>query len=176
MPIDNLTVDNLTRLICEEPRDPRAVRRALISFAHAVAAAASAPPAPSRSEGLNLEQVFEVVAWCWGVEVNDLRGKSRCKMFSEPRSAAIYLARLLLGDSATYVALGGELGGRDHTTIIHGYCQAMARMGLAPGSTANLSFRDKVALARTRLGFTETGAPAGGSDPRQTQLRLVAAS
>ena len=53
------------------------------------------------------------------ISLVDLQGKARDKRIVGPRQIAMYLLRdetdLSLND------IGGLLGGRDHTTVMHGY-------------------------------------------------------
>ncbi len=62
--------------------------------------------------------VVEAVAAYYKVNLKDVRGRGRTKEIVLPRQVAMYLIReetdLSLGD------IGKELGGRDHTTVMHG--------------------------------------------------------
>ncbi|HEX2281862.1 MAG TPA: helix-turn-helix domain-containing protein, partial [Thermomicrobiales bacterium] len=62
--------------------------------------------------------VVEAVMRHFNVELRDLRGKSRSKDIALPRQVAMYLLRE--ETDASLVEIGQELGGRDHTTILHG--------------------------------------------------------
>ena len=62
--------------------------------------------------------VVDAVVHHFKVELRDLRGKSRSKEIALPRQVAMYLLRE--ETDASLVEIGNELGGRDHTTILHG--------------------------------------------------------
>ena len=58
-----------------------------------------------------------VIAHNYNISVSDLKGKKRDKKIVVPRQIAIYIARELTEYS--YIEIGNEFGGRDHTTIMH---------------------------------------------------------
>jgi chromosomal replication initiator protein len=62
--------------------------------------------------------VVEAVMRHYNVELRDLRGKSRSKDIALPRQVAMYLLRE--ETESSLVEIGQELGGRDHTTVLHG--------------------------------------------------------
>jgi chromosomal replication initiator protein len=69
------------------------------------------------------ESVLEAVTRYYNVSLADLRGKARDKRVVGPRQVAMYLLRAETGLSLNEV--GGMLGGRDHTTVLHG-CEKVA--------------------------------------------------
>lgn len=73
---------------------------------------------------VTLEDVLEAVADHYRVEASALVGPSRRRDVSHPRQVAMYLMRGLT--SYSLPAIGATLGGRDHSTILHG-CQKVAR-------------------------------------------------
>ncbi len=73
--------------------------------------------APRRTQ--TLEAVLEVTASYHGLTVEDLTGPRRTKEIALARQQAMYLARE--STEASLPQIGAALGGRDHTTIIHGY-------------------------------------------------------
>jgi chromosomal replication initiator protein len=67
---------------------------------------------------LSPEQILEVVARYFKIAPEQLTGPSRVRTVSAPRQLAMYLIRHETGTSLP--AIGQLLGGRDHTTILHG--------------------------------------------------------
>ena len=63
-------------------------------------------------------QVIETVAKFYNISVADMVSPSRNKELVQPRQIAMYLIRQ--ETDASLPEIGGLLGGRDHTTIIHG--------------------------------------------------------
>jgi len=59
------------------------------------------------------------VASFYGFSTEMLQGKKRDKPLSTSRQMAMYLQRDEL--QCSWTQIGNELGGRDHSTIIHGY-------------------------------------------------------
>ncbi len=63
--------------------------------------------------------IINTVSKFFDVSVKDIKSKGRQKELVWPRQIAIYLMKKELGTS--YPTIGKELGGRDHTTAMHGY-------------------------------------------------------
>jgi chromosomal replication initiator protein len=72
---------------------------------------------------LSPERILSVVAQHYGVSEEDLIGRSRRRAISIPRQMCMYLVREEIGTSLPQI--GEFLGGRDHTTVIHG-CEKIA--------------------------------------------------
>lgn len=69
------------------------------------------------------ETVLRTVSDFYSVDVRVIQGKGRSRNVVIPRQVAMYLLREETGSSL--VEIGGLLGGRDHTTVIHG-CEKIA--------------------------------------------------
>ena len=63
--------------------------------------------------------VLDIVANHYGVAASDLIGKGRSRNLAWPRQVTMYLLRE--ETDASLAQIGAALGGRDHTTIMHGY-------------------------------------------------------
>lgn len=70
-------------------------------------------PAPR----LTMEDITQAVCEHFGVKASDLVSDSRYQSITLPRQVVMYLARLHTRQSLKEI--GGKLGGRDHTTVIH---------------------------------------------------------
>ena len=79
---------------------------------------------PERSK-LTEQQIIEAVARHFGVEVAAFEGRSRSRAIARPRQVAMYLLREETG--ASLPQIGAMLGGRDHTTVMHG-CDRISEM------------------------------------------------
>ncbi len=75
-----------------------------------------ATPTPKRR--VSMAEVVEAVATEFGVKPTALKGPKRDRPIARPRQVVMYLCRIELG--LTLDDIGGALGGRDHTTILHG--------------------------------------------------------
>lgn len=64
------------------------------------------------------KMVIEEIAQYYGLSSDDLSGKRRSKDVVLPRQIAMYILRSEL--DLSFPQIGGHLGGRDHTTIMHG--------------------------------------------------------
>ena len=71
------------------------------------------------TEEIPISRIQRIVARYYHVTVQELQGKKRVKAIVNPRQIAMYLARELTDNSLPKI--GQEFGGRDHTTVIHGY-------------------------------------------------------
>jgi chromosomal replication initiator protein len=68
---------------------------------------------------LTVTEVLEGVCRYYGVDPALVRGKQRDREIVWPRQVAMYIMRE--ETSASWLQIGAELGGRDHTTIMHGW-------------------------------------------------------
>jgi len=64
-------------------------------------------------------EVLEGVCHYYNVDIERIRGKQREREIVWPRQVAMYLMRQ--ETTASLLQIGTELGGRDHTTIMHGW-------------------------------------------------------
>lgn len=73
-------------------------------------------------------QLIQTVAQYFDVPIDELLGKSREKRLAMPRQIVMYIMREDLKSS--YPAIGQEIGGRDHTTAMHGYLKISRELEL----------------------------------------------
>lgn len=64
------------------------------------------------------QELLDAVSLYFDVKTTVLKGAKRDRPIARPRQVYMYLAKTELG--LTYDDIGGSLGGRDHTTIMHG--------------------------------------------------------
>jgi chromosomal replication initiator protein len=70
------------------------------------------------------ERIAQAVSDYYGVELDALRGQKRDKAIVMPRQIAMYLMRA--ETDASLLRIGAELGGRDHSTVLHA-CDKISR-------------------------------------------------
>ena len=73
---------------------------------------------PSRRE-VTMDGIIKSVMARYNVRQSDLQSKRRSRSVAFPRQVCMYLARTLTRHSLEEI--GGYLGGRDHTTVLHAY-------------------------------------------------------
>ncbi|SJZ79711.1 chromosomal replication initiator protein DnaA [Selenihalanaerobacter shriftii] len=73
----------------------------------------------SEPKEITIELIQEVVTNYYNLEMKDMKSKKRTRAIAFPRQVAMYIARELTDSSLPKI--GDEFGGRDHTTVIHGY-------------------------------------------------------
>jgi chromosomal replication initiator protein len=66
---------------------------------------------------IRISDITDVVARHFNIRLADLQSKKRSQSITEPRQICMYLARQLTKHSLEEI--GGHLGGRDHTTVMH---------------------------------------------------------
>jgi chromosomal replication initiator protein len=66
---------------------------------------------------ISITDIIDVVTRHFSVRLTDLQSKKRSQSITEPRQICMYLARNLTKHSLEEI--GGHLGGRDHTTVMH---------------------------------------------------------
>ena len=66
---------------------------------------------------ISITDIIQVVTSHFDVRLTDLLSKKRSQSITEPRQICMYLARNLTKHSLEEI--GGHLGGRDHTTVMH---------------------------------------------------------
>jgi len=66
---------------------------------------------------ISITDIIEVVTKHFDIRLADLQSKRRSQSITEPRQICMYLARNLTKHSLEEI--GGHLGGRDHTTVMH---------------------------------------------------------
>ncbi|MBI4062657.1 chromosomal replication initiator protein DnaA [Candidatus Gottesmanbacteria bacterium] len=71
-----------------------------------------------QTKRISPQELLGMVADHFGVKITTLKGPKRDRPIARPRQVVMYLAKTELG--MTLEDIGGLLGGRDHTTIMHG--------------------------------------------------------
>lgn len=78
-----------------------------------------------RRDSVTPTQVLDAVAYYFKVGTDELQGRRRNRNIALPRQVAMFLMREITGTS--YPQIGQMLGGRDHSTILHG-CDKITTM------------------------------------------------
>ncbi|TFG48738.1 MAG: chromosomal replication initiator protein DnaA [Candidatus Brocadiia bacterium] len=71
----------------------------------------------SKTKHISITDIIEAVTSHFDVRLADIQSKKRSQSITEPRQICMYLARNLTNHSLEEI--GGHLGGRDHTTVMH---------------------------------------------------------
>ncbi len=82
-------------------------------------------PSPGRRER-SVADIQAVTCEHFGISGEELLSSGRTARIAWPRQVAMYLARELTGESLP--AIGRHFGGRDHTTVLHAWRRASARL------------------------------------------------
>jgi chromosomal replication initiator protein len=81
-----------------------------------------------------IEDIQEVVAKHFNLDLKDMRSKRRTDAIAFPRQIAMYLARTLTEQSTTEI--GDGFGGKDHTAVMHACNKIKTKMSSDPYFTA----------------------------------------
>lgn len=73
---------------------------------------------PPKGKRVSSQELLETVAAYFGIKTTTLKGPKRDRPIARPRQVVMYLCKTELG--LTLEDIGGLLGGRDHTTVMHG--------------------------------------------------------
>jgi chromosomal replication initiator protein len=98
---------------------------------------------------LSSVDIIAAVVGHYGVTTADLTGRGRRREIVLPRQVAMYLLREETG--ASLLDIGNELGGRDHTTVLHGIRQIEKALG------NDQALRSQMMAIRESL-FTQSGS------------------
>jgi len=96
-----------------------------------------------KKRALSPKQVIEQIASFYDLQVEDLLGPKRDKNIATPRQVSMYLMREEL--SLSYPKIAQSLGGRDHTTIMHGVDKINKEIDI------NEQLRHEINLIKERL-------------------------
>jgi chromosomal replication initiator protein len=96
-----------------------------------------------RQRRVSVAEVLTAVAEYYRIPEDDLRGKQRDKHIVVPRQVAMYVMRQ--ETEASLLEIGQSLGGRDHSTVLHG-CEKIGRE-----MNENTSLRKEVLAIRQQL-------------------------
>lgn len=93
--------------------------------------------------------IIKETAKYYGVTIKDIKGKSRLKTLVRPRQVCMFLLR----DYANmgYKSIGELLGGRDHTTIMHGVDKISTLYNESP------QFRKEIDQIKNNIEYSENG-------------------
>ncbi len=73
---------------------------------------------PDKPRIVTPQLIMEVVAEHFGISIEQILSKSRSNDVAKPRQIAMYLCKNMT--DASLEAIGKVLGGRDHSTVVHG--------------------------------------------------------
>jgi len=90
--------------------------------------------ASEASRPVRIEDIQEVVADHFNLDLKDMKSKRRTDAIAFPRQIAMYLARTLTECSTTEI--GDQFGGKDHTTVMHACNKIKGKMTSDPYFTA----------------------------------------
>ncbi len=115
---------------------------------------------------VTISAVFEATAHYYGLSLDDLASRKRTKIVAQARQVAMYLARS--ETTASLPQVGEALGGRDHSTIVHG----CARIGALLETDLALA-QDVQAIRRQLSGQQGDDLPKAAETTRPSRTGLL---
>jgi hypothetical protein len=106
------------RVVCPQPPMLAPVLPAGTKSDGAVTFSAPAEQPPAVLGRITVRRVLEVTADHFRTPLRDLTSRSRTQPLVRRRQIAMYVARETTGRSTLFI--GRHMGGRDHTTVLHG--------------------------------------------------------
>jgi chromosomal replication initiator protein len=94
------------------------IQRQPVTVEMAKQAILSITPSERPRKAISIREILVAVSTYYKVSLDDLRGKQRDKHIVMPRQVAMWLMRN--DTEASLMEVGHELGGRDHSTVLHG--------------------------------------------------------
>ncbi|MBR4178085.1 MAG: chromosomal replication initiator protein DnaA [Bacilli bacterium] len=88
-------------------------------------------------------KIIDVVAKYFELDSSIIKGKMRKKNISDARAIAMYLCRILTTESLERIGL--EIGGRDHSTVIHSYEKVSNEL------KTNIKLQEEIRILKERL-------------------------
>jgi chromosomal replication initiator protein len=85
---------------------------------------------------VSVQVIMDVVAQRFNVKLGELQGRKRNRTIALARQVCMYLARNLT--TLSLAEIGGFFGGRDHTTVLHGYNAIAEKRAQDPAFCARL--------------------------------------
>lgn len=95
------------------------------------------------SENITTKKILKTVCDFFEVTEEDIKKRNRKRKIVQPRQISMYLMREIL--KMSYPNIGENLGGRDHTTVIHAYEKINNEIGNNP------SLSQKIMLIKEKL-------------------------
>jgi chromosomal replication initiator protein len=117
---------------------------------------------------VTLDMVLQTVAEYYGVPVEALAGRQRTRHIAQARQLAMYLARE--ETNASLPQIGEALGGRDHSTVVHG-CARISELMAADSAVAQ-----EVAAIRLVLAGRSSESSASSTSLPEPLLKTQRAS
>jgi chromosomal replication initiator protein len=94
------------------------------------------PEAEHEPTSATMQAVLDAAIGFYGVKLSDLQAKKKTRSIARPRQVVMYLARKHTRHSLEEI--GGYLGGRDHTTVMHGASRVAEMRDTDPDFAAEL--------------------------------------
>ena len=102
-----------------EPEDTDPEQCPVCGRSKALCAAEPAPAPPKAKDPITVPKIMRAVAEFYQTSIRDLQSSRRERSICRPRQIAMYLGRELTLRS--FPDIGQRVGGRDHTTVLHGW-------------------------------------------------------
>lgn len=96
-----------------------------------------------KGQPLSVDKILKAIQKYYRVSVDDILSKKRSSTVIRPRHVAMYLIKNLTGLSTPEI--GRELGGKDHTTVMHGHKTIDKEI------TTNKALRDEISIIKSSI-------------------------
>lgn len=95
----------------------------------------------SQEKSISTDHILSAVSSFFHLKISDLKSARRHKVVAQPRQIAMYLARKMT--PLSFPELGQKFGGKDHTTVLHGYTKIQKELETNPQLRSTLMAIEK---------------------------------
>ncbi|RJR26878.1 chromosomal replication initiator protein DnaA [candidate division WWE3 bacterium] len=127
-PISNAVIDVIAEMVTTNTRELEGAYLQVLTYTKAAGGEITPEMAANAlgktlkekeaSKPVNMNQILNAVCNYYSIKSIDIKGKRRTKELVLPRQVAMFLIKELT--DTPFMTIGDFLGGRDHTTIMHG--------------------------------------------------------
>jgi chromosomal replication initiator protein len=135
-PIPNDVIDYIARTITSNVRELEGAYLQVLTLSNALGVAINVESAakalgqsikPTERKQININNILKAVCNYYSIKLADIKGEKRTKEFVVPRQVSMYLIHTLT--ELPLMTIGEFMGGRDHTTIMHGIKKIETEIG-----------------------------------------------
>jgi len=127
-PVPNAVIDVIAEMVSSNTRELEGAYLQILTYSNttgreitpelAAQALGKTIKEKTSAKPVNMNQILNAVCNYYSIKAGDIKGKRRTKDLVIPRQVAMFLIKELT--DTPFMSIGDFLGGRDHTTIMHG--------------------------------------------------------
>jgi chromosomal replication initiation ATPase DnaA len=156
----------IEKLLNENNQLKETAKRFRLSYPSTVKAIHKIPTISTDKRYPKLERITELVAIQEGIGINELKSPRKQVHLVFARQIVFYLAKTLT--MLSFPAIARQIGGRDHSTVIHGYRKMLKQRELDQQLNVRLSWYQETLLGE--INGTPERSDAASGDVRRDNI------